>query len=304
MERGYEIVKGSGISEDELAEAIQACDAVLARTERYTENVIRAGRKVRVIARHGVGVDNINVPLATELGIYVTTTPMANAVSVAEHALTLILALSKKLMAIDRAFRKGNWEIRNQVFGMELEGKTLGILGLGRIGSMLAKKAYHGLGMNVIGYDPYVPADRLPEGVRQADWNAIFEQSDFVSVHLPAAPETMGIIGRKELELMKPSAYFVNAARGEVVNERDLVAVLNENRIAGAGLDVFREEPLPASHPFFQMEQVLMTPHNAALTEESRAKMALHAAMSIDEVLTGKSPSWPVNHPVPKGVNH
>jgi D-3-phosphoglycerate dehydrogenase len=302
-ERGYEIVIGRGISEDVLAEDIQECDAVLARTEKYTEKVLRTARKVKVIARHGVGTDNIDLSLAAELGIYVTTTPMANAVSVAEHSLTLIMALSKKLMMMDKEFKQGHWEVRNQLFGMELEGKTLGVLGLGRIGSILARKAHHGLGMKVIGYDPYVPAERLPEGVQKStDWNFVFEQSDFISVHLPATPETIGIIGRKEFELMKPTAYFVNAARGEVVNEGDLAAILSENRIAGAGIDVYQEEPLPPDHPFLHMKHVITTPHNASLTEESRTKMALHAAMSIDEILTGKNPSWPANRPNLKGV--
>ncbi len=297
-ERGYEIKMGSGISVDDIKRDIEGCIAVLLRTAEMPAEVLEAGRDLKVIARHGVGVDNIDLEAATRLGIWVTNAPESNSNSVAEHVIGLIIACARSTIRCDREFRSGNFEIRNKLIGMDLEGKTLGIVGLGRIGRLVARKASLGLGMKVIGFDPYIASDRLPPGIQKVDdWNEVFESSDFVTLHLPANSETKGIVGKKEFALMKSSSYLINAARGEILAEGDLIAALKDGEIAGAGLDVFEKEPPERDNPLLSLDNVVVTPHNAALTEEAMIRMATHAAQGIDEVVSGKRPTWPVNEP-------
>ncbi len=297
-ERGYEIKMGSGISVDILKEEVKNCDAILARTARYPAEVLKAGKRLKVIARYGVGVDNIDVKAATELGIYVVNTPIANANTVAEHTIGLVMVLAKHLVRCDKEFRDGNYEIRNQLSGIDLEGKILGVIGLGRIGTLVAKKAAGGFDMKVIGYDPYVNRENLaPEIELINDWDYVFKNSDFISIHLPSNSKTKAIVGKKEFQMMKKTSYFINVARGEIINELDLIEALQKKEIAGAGLDVFEQEPPDKDNPLFKMENVILTPHNAALSKEAIKKMSLHAAMGIHEVLSGKEPGWPVNNP-------
>ena len=218
-----------------------------------------------------------------------------SAVAVAEHTMMLILACAKKLVFFDRAARRGDYDIRNRVKGMDLEGKTLGLLGLGKIGHMVAKKAINGFGMEVIGYDPFLPADRWdPEVGRRETMEEIFAGSDIVSIHMPSTPETRNSVDRRLIGMMKPTAYLINAARGDLIREADLAEALQNGAIAGAGLDVFQTEPPSPDDPLFQLPNVTVTPHNAALTLETTDRMGLHAAMGIDEVLSGRQPSWPV----------
>jgi D-3-phosphoglycerate dehydrogenase len=298
LERGYEIKIGSGTTADAIAKDVEDCDAILARTAQFPAEVIKAGKKLKAIGRHGIGVDNIDVNTCTELGICVTNAPLSNANSVAEHTIGFIIALAKNMVKIDKEFRNGDFEIRNRLKGIDLEGKILGLVGLGRIGTLVAKKAALGLGMKVLGYDPYVKKNQAaPEIELVNDWDTIFKKSDFVSLHLPATQETKGRVGKKEFDMMKPSAYFINAARGEVVNEADLIAALQQKKIAGAALDVFEKEPPAKDNPLFKLDNVIVSPHNAALTQEAMDRMGLHAAIGIDEVLTQKEPSWPVNNP-------
>jgi len=298
LERGYEIKMGSGITEKELMKDVEDCDAILARTASFTANVIKSGKKLKVIGRHGVGFDNVDIKVAEELGIWVTNAPESNANSVAEHTLGLIIACARNLVRADTAFRNGDFEIRNKLNGSDLEGKTLGLLGVGRIGTMVAKKAAFGLGMKVIGYDPFLTQENvIPEIELSSKWEYVLENADFISAHMPVTASTKGIIGKKEFKMMKSTAYFINCARGEVVSEAELIEALQTNEIAGAGLDVFAEEPPAKDNPLFQLENVILSPHNAALTKEATIRMALHAAMGIDEVLSGKKPKWPVNNP-------
>ncbi len=189
--------------------------------------------------------------------------------------------------------------LKREIADCELEGKTLGLIGLGRIGRAAAKKATYGLDMRVIAYDPYVSrGDGAPPVELVRDRDEVFRRDDFVSLHLPATPETRRMVSERELSLMKPGAYLINAARGEIVDEAALVEALRQGVIAGAGLDVYADEPPRPENPLFRMENVIGTQHNAALTREATARMALHAAIGIDEVLSGKQPSWPVNAPV------
>ena len=295
-ERGYEIKMGNGISSDVLKKDVEGCIAILIRTAPLPADVLEAGQGLKVIGRHGVGVDNIDLEAATRLGIWVTNAPESNSNSVAEHVIGLIIACARNFIRCDREFRDGNFKIRNQLIGMDLEGKTLGILGLGRVGSLVAKKASLGLDMKVVGYDPYISADRVaPEVQKIDDWDQVFKTCDFVTLHLPASSETKGIVGKRELSLMKPSAYLINAARGEIVSEAELVEALKAKQIAGAGLDVFEKEPPDRDNVLLALGNVVLSPHNAALTEEAMIRMATHAAQGIDEVISGKRPSWPVN---------
>jgi D-3-phosphoglycerate dehydrogenase len=297
-ERGYEIKMGSGITVEEIKKDVVDCDAILARTAPFPEEVIEAGEKLKVIGRHGVGVDNIAVKRAEELGIWVTNARESNSNTVAEYALGMILALGRNFVRGDKATRGKDWEFRNRVRGVDLEGKTLGVLGMGKIGRLVAMKAHYGLSMKVVGYDPFLAAGDFPKEVEKVDgWDEIFKSSDFLSVHIPSTPETKKSIGEKEFGMMKESAYIINAARGDVVDEAALVAALQKGTIAGAGLDVYEQEPPAEDHPLFALDNVILSPHNAALTTECMRRMALHAAQGIHEVISGGEPTWPVNKP-------
>ncbi len=300
-DRGYTIKMGSGVTVEAIIKDVADCDAILARTAPFPREVILAGPRLKVIGRHGVGVDNIDVKTCTEKGIWVTYAPESNANSVAEYAVGQIIALARNLLAGDKATRSMDWEFRNRVKGSDLAGKTLGLVGAGRVGAMTAKKAFYGLEMKVIVYDPYVKAiPGVPEATIVPDLETVFRTADFISLHMPATPETRGMIGKKYFEMMKKSAFLVNAARGEVVNEKDLYEALRSRRIAGAGLDVFDPEPPLADNPLYGLDNVILSPHNAALTLEAMTRMAVHAAMGIDDALSGRTPKWPVNKPVGK----
>lgn len=300
LDRGYQIKICSDTSLDTIKNDVQDCDAILARTAHFPAEVIKAGKKLKVIARHGVGIDNIDVQAAVEHGVYVTYAPFSNLNTVAEHTIGLIIAVARNMLKCDREHRKGNFEIRNQLTGIDLEGKTLGLIGTGKIGLLVAKKATLGLDMKVIGYDPYINPKKVPniELVNNRDF--VFRNADFISLHMPVTRETRGIVGKREFEMMKQTAYFINTARGELVDEAELVRALKEGSIAGAGLDVYAEEPTSKCHPLFDLDNVILTPHNAAHTKEAKVRMAVHAAMGIDEVLSGRKPSWPCNNPETK----
>ncbi|MCG8477736.1 MAG: hydroxyacid dehydrogenase [Spirochaetales bacterium] len=295
-QRGYEIKMGSGTTVDAIRRDVVDCDAILARTAPFPAEVLEAGKNLKVIARHGIGVDNVDVERAAELGIWVTNAPESNSNTVAEHALLLILATARKLIPISRVFDAGEFEVRNRELGTDLAEKTLGIVGVGKIGRLVAKKAT-GLDMRCIGYDPVLAPDEYPAGIAAAPWDEVFSRADFVTLHIPATPRTRNIVGETEFRLMRRSAILINTARGEVVDEAALIAALRENRIGGAGLDVFQTEPPDRDNPLLSMANVVATPHNAAHTVESMGRMALHAAMGIDDVLSGRTPRWPVNDP-------
>lgn len=295
LDRGYEIVKSNGTSVEALKEAVVDCDAILCRTENYPAEVLAAGKKLKVIGRHGVGINNIDVKTATKMGVWVTVTPLANANTVAEQAISMMLMLARQTLKVDREFNKGNWAVREQVRGMDLEGKTLAIAGFGRIGTLVAKKAAV-FDMNIVVYDPYIDKSKIPAGIKRVDTlEELFAAGDFVTLHLPYEKK---LIGKELLAKMKPTAYFINLARGELVFENELIEALQNKTIAGAALDVFDPEPPNlTNYPLFNMDNVILTPHNAALTTEATIRMAVHAAQGIDEVLTGKTPSWPANKP-------
>jgi D-3-phosphoglycerate dehydrogenase / 2-oxoglutarate reductase len=297
-ERGYEIKPGSGITADAIAKDAVDCDAILARTAPFPAKVFEAGEKLRVISRHGVGYDNIDVAKATELGIWVTFAPESNANTVAEHTIGCILALARNFIQLDRETRAGNFAIRDKLLGTDLAGKVLGVAGLGKIGRLVAQKASRGLGMNVVGYDPYLKPEQIAEFATPVkSVEEFFSGSDFVTVHIPGGQATRSAVGRKQLALMKRTAFFINASRGDVVDEPALIEALRNKTIAGAAIDVFGKEPPEKDNPLMSLDNVLLTPHNASQTRECMIRMALHAAQGIDEVLSGKRPTWPVNEP-------
>lgn len=296
LNAGFQVVQASNPEPSIVAKEIVDCDGVIVRTAPFTAEIIRNAPKLKVIARHGVGVDNIDVEEASKHGIYVVNTPNANALSVAEATIMFILALAKKLKQMDAATRSGNFGIRDQFSTMDIDGKTLGVVGLGRIGSLVAKKCQVAFSMKVLAFDPYIDAKKAAElGVELVSLEQLLKESDFVSLHVPLTPETKFMIKEEQLKLMKPTAFIINMARGPIWDEMAVLKAVEEGWIAGAATDVFIEEPPKPDHPFFKCEKILLTPHNSALTKECVIRMAEGAAQGVIEVLTGKRPSFPVN---------
>ena len=295
-DKGHTVVVGSGsVEPEDMKKTIAPADAILARTAPFPREILAAAPSLKVIARHGIGVDNIDVDYCTERGIWVTFAPQSNAVSVAEHTIGFLVAAAHRFSLMDRAVRRGDWSVRNAVTCVDLEGKTLGIVGVGRIGRMVAEKAGAAFGMKVLGYDAFIKPEDFPPGVSPAGLEELFAASDFVSLHTPSTPETRGMITAAVLASMKPTAYLINCARGGLVDEQALCGALKNNRLAGAALDVFEQEPANPHNPLFSLENIELTPHSAALTSESLDRMGLHAAMGIHSALSGIKPEWTVN---------
>ena len=293
---GYEARVATNFSETTLIKEIQNAAGFLVRTAPIPASVIDAGKVLRVIARHGVGYDNIDVGAATRRKIAVCITPRANALSVAEHVLALMLALAKRVLPFDAATRKNEWEIRNSYSAFDLNEKTLGIVGMGRIGMLVCQKAQAAFNMKILAYDPLVPKETMEKaGAEVATVPEILKASDFVTLHVPSMPETKGLIGAAQLKQMKRSAYLINCARGPIVDEAALVTALKDGVIAGAGLDVFDPEPPKADNPLFGLPNVVLSPHSAGLTVECVIRMATHAAQAIIDVLEGRRPEGLIN---------
>ncbi len=275
------------------------------RTAPFNREIIEAADTLKVIGRHGVGVDNIDLQAATEKGIVVVNTPLANATSVAEHTILAIGALAKRMRVMDSAVREGRWEVRNEYKCVDLEGKVLGLVGLGRVGSLVAKKAAAAFNMQVVAYDPYI----APETARSlgielcVNAEEIFRRADVVSLHTPLTPETRALVNANRLRMMKPGAFLVNFSRGEVVDEKALYEALKNGTIAGAALDVFDPEPPGKNNPLFGLDSVLLSPHSAALTQECVIRMATGAAEGVVDVLSGRPPSFVVNPEVLKKLS-
>lgn len=292
LERGYELKMGRGISEEEIAADVEDCAAIIARLGNFSRRTVEAGKELRIIARHGAGFDNIDLKAAKENGVWVTNDPVSNGNAVAEHTVAMLMGIAGSLVEMDRAVRMGDFGIRNRKLTLEVCGKTLGIIGFGRIGRMVAKKAGEGLGMNILAYDCFPQSG---EAQMVSSVEEVLRQADFISLHMPLTEQTRGMIGRKELEVMKPEAVLINTARGELINEKELIEALQRKAIAGAALDVFEQEPPEAGNPLLSMRQVLLSPHNAALTENAMNQMAMTAARAVDDLLMGKTPEHVVS---------
>ncbi|PNV60206.1 phosphoglycerate dehydrogenase [Clostridium sp. chh4-2] len=298
LKQGYEIKMGTGAAEEDLIRDVEDCDAILLRTAPVTKAVLEAGKKLKIVARHGAGYNNVDLDTANELGIWVTNAPDSTTNSVAEFTLGAILAASKRTFLLNKALKENNFFYKNNHKGVDLIGKTLAVIGFGRIGRAVAKKARLGFEMNIIAYDPYAKQENVPDYVKLVDWETAFKTADFVTLHMPLTKENHGFIGAKEFGMMKPTAYFINCARGEVVNEPELIRAMEEKQIAGVFTDVFNQEPPAMDNPLLSFEDVSVTPHMASNTEECMMLMATQAASQIDLVLSGKEPTWPVNKPV------
>ena len=256
----------------------------------------RAGERLRVVARPGIGIDNIDLSAATERGISVVNTPEAPTESTAEHTVALLLAVAKRVVAGDMSLRGGEIE-RTELLGTEVYGRVLGVVGCGRIGGRVAEIAAQGLKMRVISYDPYVdwsdvciPGLETVEGLEE-----LLTEADFVTLHTPLVLETRGLIGRAELRKMKPGAYLINASRGPVVDESALVEVLREGHLAGAALDVFDPEPPAPDNPLLQMANVVATPHIASYTGVATRAMSMGAVRQVLQALRGERPRCLIN---------
>jgi D-3-phosphoglycerate dehydrogenase len=283
------------LGREELLKVIGEYDALVVRSAtKVDKELLEHGTRLKVVGRAGVGLDNIDVPAATKLGILVVNAPTSNVLSAAEHTVALLLALARHIPAADASLRAGKWE-RNRLTGIELEGKTLGILGLGRIGSLVAQRAA-AFGMRLVGYDPYVSRARAAQlGVQMVDSvEEVCREADFLTVHLPKTAETKAIIGAPEFALMKPTARVINVARGGIVDEAALVQALKDGTIAGAAVDVYEKEP-PGPHPLFELEQVVVTPHLGASTEEAQTRAGTAIAEQVLLALRGELAPYAVN---------
>ncbi len=297
LEKEVEVVLASNPSVKRVCKEIKGIHGVIVRTAPFTREIIESADKLEVIGRHGVGVDNIDIEAASERGIPVVYTPNANMVSVAEHTIGFILALAKRLFISDKATREGNFAIREEFAAIDLKGKILGIIGLGRVGSTLAKKCKDAFNMKVIVYDPYLSFQKAKEIRVSLSHNLpeLLKESDIVSVHTPLTKETEGLIGEEELKLMKPTAFLINVARGGIINEEALVKALKEKWIAGAATDVFSQEPPEPNNPLYKAENIILSPHMAALTKECVIKMATEVAKGVLDVLRGNKPEYIAN---------
>ena len=302
IQAGFEIVKMPSYSPELLSEAASEAQGILIRNGVIPGWVIENCKTLQVIGRHGVGVETIDVEAATRCGVQVTNAPLANSQAVAEHVITLVMALAKRLLPMHQAVLTGDFDMRHRDLTIELEGKTISVLGLGNIGKRIARCAHSGLGMKVLGYDPYLTSNDISsKDITLSSWKMAFEQADFVSVNMPLNPTTEGIIGRSELETMKPGAFIINCARSQIIDNDALLKALEKGTIAGAAIDVYPSDPPPQDYPLLKAPNLLCTPHNAAHTEAAMQRMAMHAAQGIIEVLRDKPPSWPVNKPQKKG---
>lgn len=295
-EHGCEVVMGTGIDRDTLIAEGKDCEGILTRNAHLTGEIMDQCPELKVISMHGVGVDCIDVEAATERGIQVTNAAQSNQSAVAEYTIGLILMLAKGSIGYNNEFKVGNMEVRKRL-GENVSGKTLGIIGMGNIGTQVAKMACYGLNMKVVGYSRRITSDdKLEYCTLTKDMRKLISQSDYLSLHLPGSRDTRHMIGAEQLSWMKETAYLVNTGRGEVVDEAALIRLLQEKKIRGAALDVFEGNLPKRDNPLLSMDNVIVTPHTAAFTIEALQRMAYQAALGVVEVLEGKPISYPVNH--------
>jgi D-3-phosphoglycerate dehydrogenase len=283
----FEVRHVDGTDRPALLAALADADAVIVRSAtRVDAEAIAAAPRLKVIARAGVGLDNVEVPAATARGVLVVNAPTSNIVSAAEQAIALLLSIARHTAAANASLRRGEWK-RSKFTGVEIQGKTVGVIGLGRIGVLFAQRMA-AFGTRLVAYDPYLqPARAAQLGVRLVGLEELLRESDFISIHLPKTPETIGLIGERELRLVKPTVRIVNAARGGLVDEKALADALAEGRVAGVGLDVYATEPCTDS-PLFAFENVVAVPHLGASTVEAQDKAGLAVARSVKLALEGE----------------
>ena len=287
LEADFEVRYTNGADRDALLPALAGVDALIVRSATSVDaEALAHAPKLRVVARAGVGLDNVDVEAATKNGVMVVNAPTSNIVSAAEHAVALLLATARNIPQAANSLKRGEWK-RSAFTGVELHDKVVGILGLGRIGVLVAQRL-SAFGMRVVAYDPYVPTARAAQlGVRMLSLDELLAESDFISVHLPRNAETAGLVGDRELHLVKPDVRIVNAARGGIIDEDALAAALKDGRVAGAGIDVYRTEPCTDS-PLFAFDGVVATPHLGASTHEAQEKAGTQVVRSVKLALAGE----------------
>lgn len=295
-----EVVEQPTISQADLIHTVGDFDALLVRSRaKVTAEVIAAAAatgRLRVVGRAGVGVDNIDVPAATAAGITVVNAPTGNVVAAAEHSIAMLLTLARQIPNADHSMRAGEWK-RNTFMGVEVRNKRLGLIGLGRIASLVAARA-QGLGMHVVAYDPYVGKDYAANlGVEVVGLDELLASADFISLHVPATDGTRGMIGAAQLAQCKPGVFLINCSRGGVIDENALAAALDSGQAAGAALDVFEHEP-PTGSPLLQNPKVVLTPHIAGSTYEAQRQVAVDVAEQVLDVLAGRLARYAINTPI------
>ncbi|MFQ5800706.1 MAG: phosphoglycerate dehydrogenase, partial [Candidatus Hydrothermarchaeales archaeon] len=297
LEEKIEVDEAVGASPEELTKKLAEADAVMVRSRpKLPREILEHAKKLKVIGRAGVGVDNIDVDFATKSGIIVVNAPEASTTTVAEHTFGMILALARKLPQAVANVKSGRWD-KKRFMGTEVRGKTLGIIGIGRIGSRVAEmgKAF---GMEVVAFDPYISSEMAKKkGIELVEFDELLKSSDFVTLHIPKTEKTTGLIGKKEFASMKASAYLINCSRGGIVDEKALYDALKDGVVAGAALDVFEKEP-PEGSPLLTLENFITTPHLGASTQEAQENASVITAKDVLAVLENRTPKNAVNMPV------
>lgn len=281
-------------SEEQLIKEVKDANALIVRLARITKGIIDNGEALRVIGKTGVGVDNIDVDAATERGIFVCNVPALSADAVAEHTFSMILALAKNLIEANKRLRTEGWASRDRLWprNIELHGKVLGIIGLGAIGSRVSTIA-KAFGINVLAYDPYVLVEKATSvGAELINLETLLRESDFVTIHCALTEETKNLIDQSKIKLMKETAFLINCARGPLVNQDALVSALKEGTIAGAAVDVYEDEPVILENPLLKLKNVIVTPHIAGMTYDSRVKTI---EILVDDVVKALKREVPKN---------
>lgn len=298
LEDRVEVVVSPDPSDQSVGQLLQDADALILRTAtQVTRKMIEDAAHLIVISRTGGGLNNVDIEAATDCNVVVCGVKGPQDRFVAEHTIAFMGALAKQFFYLDSETRRGSFKSRFEYRPLGLAGKRVGLIGLGRIGRIVAEISIKGFGMEVWAYDPYIEPKAVEETdiVLCEDMEEVIRTADFLSLHVPLAKETQGLMGPKQFDLMKPTAFIVNTSRGEMIQEAALVEALKNERIAGAGLDVFEKEPPDAQNPLFGLSNVIVSPHTAALTRDTVAKLAEGAAQNAINVLGGKEPSYSAN---------
>ena len=295
LEKEFEVVVKDKLPADELLEIIPEFDALMVRSaSKVTAEVIEKAKNLKIIGRAGVGVDNIDVPAATAKGILVINSPGGNTIAATEHTMAMMLSMSRHIPIANETLQKGEWN-RKKYVGVELKGKTLGVIGMGRIGSGVAKRAL-AFRMKVIAYDPYINEERAKDlGVVVGTLEDVVTKSDFITVHMPLTPDTKNMLNMEQMKKMKKGVRLVNCARGGIINEEDLAQAVKDGIVAGAAIDVFTSEPIPADHPLLGIPGIVLTPHLGASTEEAQIGVSIDVAEGIQAALKGEPVASAVN---------
>jgi D-3-phosphoglycerate dehydrogenase / 2-oxoglutarate reductase len=295
LRKKYQVDVNTGLSEEEIIKIIPDYDAMIVRSQtKVTSKIIEAAKKMKIIGRAGVGVDNIDVNSATQKGIIVVNSPEGNTIAAAEHSFALLLSITRNIPNAHISLQKGEWN-RSKFTGTEVMGKTLGVIGLGKIGRKVVSYA-QGMGMNVIGYDPYITEDFANQiGVSLFSLDDVLKQSDYLTVHVPKTKETQSLINKEKFSIMKDGVFIVNCARGGIIDEKDLREAALSGKVGAAAIDVFTEEPIVKDNPLLGVENIITTPHLGAATNEAQVNVAIDVAEQIYDVLDGGQARSAVN---------